>query len=110
MAIEVKQQNKGVAHVAVNDEMSIYTAQEQKNVMSELLKINKELHIDLSGVCEIDSAGLQLLLFLKREAVERDIKLSLVQHSQAVVEVIELLDLSNYFGDPIFLSAGWKKS
>lgn len=109
MAIDVKQPKKGVVHLAINDEMSIYTAMEQKNVLAEQLQVSKELQIDLSGVAEIDSAGLQLLLFLKREALERNVKLNLVQHSQAVVEVLELLSLSGYFGDPIVLSADWKK-
>lgn len=110
LAIEVKQQAKGVVHLAINDEMTIYTVLEHKTALSEQLKANKELQLDLSGVTELDSAGLQLLLFLKREANDRQIQLSLTQHSQAVVEVFELLNLSKHFGDPIVISADWKKS
>ncbi|QPK63907.1 STAS domain-containing protein [Methylomonas sp. LL1] len=110
MSIEVKQQKKGVTHLAIQGEMTIYTAREQKDSLLGFLKTSKELQLDLSGVSEIDSAGLQILLFVKRETVNRDIKLSLVQHSQAVVEVLELLNLNKYFGDPIVLSANWKTS
>lgn len=110
MTIEVKQQKKGVYHLAINGEMTIYTALEQKNALVHPLKSAKELQIDLSGVSEIDSAGLQLLLFLKREATELGIKLGLIHHSKAVVEVFELLNLSKHFGDPIVLSADWKTS
>jgi len=110
VAINVKPQKKGVTHLAIQGEMTIYTAREQKQVFSEHLNTNKELQIDLSEVDEIDSAGLQLLMFIKREAVAHGIKLSLIRHSQAVVEVLELLNLSKHFGDPIILSADWKTS
>lgn len=110
MAIELKQQKKGVTQLAIQDEMTIYTALEQKKALLGYLKNSKELQIDLSGVSEIDSAGLQILMFIKRETVNRDIKLSLTQHSQAVVEVLELLNLSKHFGDPIVLTANRKTS
>lgn len=110
MAIELKQKHKSLIQLSIQDEMTIYTALEQKNTLSEHLKTNTDIQIDLSGVSEIDSAGLQILLFLKREAIDRNIKLSLTQHSQAVIEVFEMLNLSKHFGDPIVLSANWKKS
>lgn len=110
MSIEIKQLKNAAAHLAIDGEMTIYTALDQKMAFSECLENNKELQIDLSGVSEIDSAGLQLLLFVKREANERHIKLSLIHHSQPVVEVFELLNLGNHFGDPIVLSANWKKT
>lgn len=108
MAIEVKQQKKGVTHLAIRGEMSIYNALEYKQALLNFLKTSNELQIDLSGVAEIDSAGVQILLFLKREAVQLGIKFGLVQHSQAVVEVLELLNLSKHFGDPIVISADWR--
>ena len=110
MAIEIKQQKEGITQLVIQGEMTIYTVREQKNILEDQLKACKELQIDLSGVDEIDSAGLQLLLLMKREAAEHLLKFSLVQHSQAVIEVLELLNLSKYFGDPIVLSANWNKS
>ncbi len=96
----------GVVHAAIQGEMTIYNAMEQKNKLAEYLKPVLELHLDLSEVSEIDSAGLQLLLWLKQEATQ----LNLIQHSQAVVEVFELLNLASHFGDPIVLSSHWKTS
>jgi anti-anti-sigma factor len=110
LSIKVKQQEKQFVQLIVENEMTIYTALEQKNALSKYLNTHKEIQIDLSCVTEIDSAGLQLLLFLKREAEERNIQFSLLQHSQAVVEVFELLNIGNHFGDPIVISANWKKS
>jgi len=109
MTIQVNEKN-GVTHLDIQDEMTIYTALEQKNELSQHLKADHELHINLSGVAEIDSAGLQILLFLKQEAIKKNITLSLIQHSQAVVEVFELLNLTAHFGDPVIISADWKSS
>lgn len=108
LSIKVKQQDNQLTQLSIDNEMTIYTALELKQPLADYLKTNKDIQIDLSGVTEIDCAGLQLLLFLKREAIERQIKLTLVQHSQAVVEVLELLNLGNHFGDPIVISADWK--
>lgn len=110
MAIEVKLQKKGIIHLAVQDEMTVYTVQDQKQQLFEHLKSARELLIDLSGVTEIDSAGVQLLMFLKQETVSRNLKLSLTSHSQIVVEVLELLNLTKHFGDPIVISADWKST
>ncbi len=86
--------------------MTIYNVSEQKNKLIEFLSSAIELQVDLSAVTEIDSAGLQLLLWLKQEASN----LKLVNHSQAVVNVFQLLNLAMYFGDPIVLSSHWKTS
>ncbi len=110
MAIEVKQRQQGITQLAIQDEMTVYTARAHKQTLIQHLNTAKELQIDLGGVGEIDSAGVQLLMFLKREAAERGVKLSLNRHSQAVVEVVELLNLSKHFGDPIVITADWKNS
>lgn len=64
------------------------------------------LEIDLSGVTEFDSAGVQLLLALQRELQQHGRALRLLQHSAAVIEVFALYELSAHFGDPVLLPAG----
>ncbi len=96
----------GFLNVAVVGEMTIYNVSEQKNKLIEFLSSAIELQVDLSAVTEIDSAGLQLLLWLKQEVTN----LKLINHSQAVVNVFQLLNLAMYFGDPIVLSSHWKTS
>jgi anti-anti-sigma regulatory factor len=61
--------------------------------------------IDLSGVTELDCAGVQLLMLAKKTALAqgRDIKLN--AHSPAVIEVFELLNVAGYFGDPLVMAA-----
>ncbi|MGZ5055020.1 MAG: STAS domain-containing protein [Methylobacter sp.] len=110
MAIEIKQLKKGILQLSIQDEMTIYTVGEQKQRLFDSLKTAKEMQVDLGGVTEIDSAGVQLLMFLKQESLGRHIKFSLIHHSQAVVGVLELLNLCKHFGDPIVISADWKTS
>jgi anti-anti-sigma regulatory factor len=61
--------------------------------------------LDLSGVEELDTAGVQLLLWLKQEARRGGYACTLVNHSPAVVEVLDLLKLAGTFGDPILLAS-----
>lgn len=105
MAINVTEQRDSATYIAIADEMTIYTVLEQKNELLPLLKPSHKLQLDLSGVSEMDSAGMQLLIHMKQKAKELDNEFSLVQHSQAVVEVIGLFNLTSFFGDPIVLTA-----
>jgi anti-sigma B factor antagonist len=102
------EEKNGIHCFDIKDEMTIYTALEQKNRLFHELKNGRLCHIDLSGVSAIDSAGLQILLLLKTESKKRDIDLHFIHHSKAVVEVLELLKLTSYFGDPVVIPAGWK--
>ncbi len=103
--------NDGIHHLSIKEDMTIYNAQTLKDtLLGQCHAGTRELHLDLSGVTELDSAGLQLLLLLKTEARERGFSLRLLRHSEAVIEVFELLKLGMYFGDPIVIPATWKKS
>ena len=99
-----------VCAVRMGGEMTIYTAVEQKNQLLEKLDGCAELEVDLADVGEIDSAGVQILLVLKREAERAGRSLRLVNHSQAVFDVLDLLNLQAHFGDPMVISANWKAS
>ena len=84
--------------------LTIYSvAQAQRELPAKLAK-RKVQALDLSGVEELDTAGVQFLLWLKREATSRGVELSIVNHSPSVVEVLDLLALTAAFGDTILLS------
>lgn len=83
-------------------DLTIYTVQQHKEQL--LLAINQgALQIDLSEVSDIDTAGLQLLILAKLESLRRNIPLSISGHTRAVLDVIELCNLSGFFGDPVFI-------
>ncbi|MFT5852233.1 MAG: anti-sigma B factor antagonist [Colwellia sp.] len=110
MSITVNEQKEGLTLLTIQDEMTIYNVLEQKNTLSPYLKPDHKLQIDLSAVSEIDSAGMQLLMFLKNEAIRKQNELSFVHHSQAVVEVVEMFNLSSFFNDPVVILADWNDS
>ncbi len=85
-------------------DLTIYTAAKQKEVLSDLLQNSGELEINLSGVTELDSAGLQLLILAKREAAKREQSLRFVMHSRAVLEALELANLAAPFGDQVVIT------
>lgn len=89
--------------LAIEGEMTIYTAEELKQRMMGMLAECSELELDLSGVTEIDSAGQQLLVLTKLESMIDQKILRIVHHSPAVVEVIDLCGLAGFFGDPILI-------
>lgn len=93
----------------VEDELTIYTAAEQKQALLALLEDCQELVLDLSPVSEMDSAGLQVLLLLKQHAETHHREFHIVNHAQAVVEVLELTQLAGHFGDPVVIPAEWSK-
>lgn len=100
---------QGITHLAIQDDMTIYSALELRDMIAHHLHGAREIRVDLAQVTEMDSAGLQILLWLKQETLQKHIALTLVSHSKAVVEILELLNLTGFFGDPVVISANWKQ-
>ncbi len=84
-------------------DLTIYNVAAAKQQLEQLLQQTAEIEMDLGQVSEIDSAGMQLLILAKRECLARNGSLSLTGHSQAVLEVLDLCNMANYFGDPVVL-------
>lgn len=86
----------------IEGELTIFRAMELKPVLLATPPVDE---IDLSGVTDLDTAGVQLLMLAKKTALaaQRDVKL--VAHSPAVLEVFELLNVAAYFGDPLVMDS-----
>jgi anti-sigma B factor antagonist len=94
---------KKIRKLSVDQDMTIYTAMEIKAKFMDMLKKDFEVELDLSRVAEIDTAGLQLLIMAKREFQSSGGNLYLVNHSQAVYEVLDMCNMIQFFGDSIVL-------
>ncbi len=94
----------GVARLAIEGDLTIYRAAELREAILAAQDGAECLVIDLGAVEEIDTAGLQLLVLAKRQALAGGHALRLVNHSRAVLEVFEMLDLVGYFGDAVVMS------
>ena len=91
------QENIGSAAVAIEGEMNIYRAVELKARLMKALDEADSIDLDLSGVSEFDSAGLQLLLLAWKEAGKNNKKLTFSATSAPVDTVVELFNLGGLF-------------
>jgi anti-anti-sigma factor len=85
--------------------MSIYNAVEIKDRILQALDEADEIELNLAQVLDLDTAGFQLLVLAKREALSRKKTLRLVAHSKATREVLDLYGMMGYFGDPVVIPA-----
>jgi len=85
-------------------ELTIFTATEMKPALLAMLYADNDVEINLANIMDIDAAGLQLLILLKREAARIGKSLRYVMHSNAVLDLIELANLTSSFGDQIVLA------
>lgn len=95
----------GTSHFAIEGEMTIYRAAELKEVISHQIRRSDVIELELSQITEIDSSGLQLLVAAKLEAAKQNKQLHFIGHSKPVLEVIDLCDLSGFFGDQIVIDS-----
>lgn len=79
------------ANCAFTGELTIYRAAELKQQVLDAMATGADTVFDLSGVEEIDTAGIQLLLLAQREAAARGGTLRLEAPSAAVREALDLL-------------------
>lgn len=99
------QVNDTTKQLSLNGDLTIYNAVECKTKLLESLQDCKSLELDLSAVGEMDSAGFQLLLLLKRQAEQQQCNLSISKHSQAVQDVIIFYNMDKHFGLSVILPA-----
>lgn len=92
--------------LSIEEEMTIYQASAQKKQLLSALQNAERLELDLSAVSNIDSAGLQLLILLKREVQTHGKQLAIVAHSAVVQQVLDFCNLAGTFGDPVVIPAG----
>jgi len=90
---------------AISENMTIYNAAEQKTMLLKALGGCEELDLDLSQVSEMDTAGFQVLLLTKREALKANKTVRLTAHSKPVTELLDLYNMASYFGDPMVIPA-----
>lgn len=85
--------------------MTICRAAELKEQLLPACSSGEEIEMDLSGVTDIDAAGLQFMMAAKLESIACNTRLSFTAHSKAVQEALELADLGGFFGDPLLITS-----
>lgn len=93
--MEIRTQNNGgLAEVAITGEMNIYAALDIKSALMKSIEEAEGVCLDLSGVSEFDSAGVQLLLLGARESAQAGKKFAITAKSAEVDSVMRLLNLT----------------
>ncbi len=90
------------ARLTLSGEMTIYNAAQLKATLAEAMRGATEIEVDLSGIADVDTAGLQLMLIAKRHP---DCRVRFVNHSPEVLRLIDLANLGGALGDPLFIAA-----
>lgn len=91
--------------LTLDTDLTIYTAEATKQRLCGAVEGAKTLELDLSRVAEMDTAGFQLLVVAKNEALRLGHELRIVAHSPAVSEVIQFYNMAAFFGDPVVIPA-----
>ena len=95
-----------VLRAGIEGPMTIYEAAAGKAALLETLQQASRIEIDLSGVTEMDTAGAQLLVLLKREADAAGKQIAFSAHSRAALDVLDCYQLAALLGDAVVIANG----
>lgn len=93
---------KGIS--SLHGEFTLANLKEIYPALLSLLDTFEYSVLDLSRVSVFDSAALQMLAVLKKEAATRHKKFKLANHSACVIELIDLYGATGLFRDKIVVS------
>ena len=74
--------------LCIDGELTIYTAQEYRQSIIGGFTVDKNLELDMTGVEEIDSSGLQLLAAMAKVLAENGSEMKIISASEVVKEAI----------------------
>lgn len=86
------------AHIAIEGDLTIFTVREWKEQLALALAAHDPLQVDLAGVTDFDTAGLQLLVLLKLEATAANRKLVFLNAGREVRQCLATYRLLDQFG------------
>lgn len=88
---------KGLCKLAIDEDMTIYAIEALKKGLSDEIDIYDRFELNLAAVEEIDSAGIQLLLALNNDLVQKKKELKITTVSGAVAKLIQDYGVSDCF-------------
>jgi len=91
--------DEGLCRTQVEGELTIYTVANYRQAFLEQSRGCDGVTIDLAGVTEIDTAGVQLLVALRQHLIGTESGLQLCNPSESVQEALELTRLVDQFAD-----------
>lgn len=90
--------NKSGTVLSVDGDLTIYSVAQAKQILFDgYEKFVSPIALDLHGVSEIDTAGLQLLLFMQKSLSNDNKKLHIAKSNEQVDSILTSLDVATYF-------------
>jgi len=90
--------NKSGTLLSIDGDLTIYSvAQAKKEIFDDYDNFVSPVTLDLQSVSEIDTAGLQLLLFLQKMLSKDNKKIHLEKSNEHVDAILKNLDVATYF-------------
>jgi anti-sigma B factor antagonist len=90
--------NKSGTVLSVDGDLTIYSvAQVKQAIFNDYEKFVSPIALDLQSVSEIDTAGLQLLLFMKKTLGNDNKKIHIAKSNEHVDAILKNLDVATYF-------------
>lgn len=89
-------------------ELTIFQAQALFDELAPLFEegsVNQNMNfsIDLAQVSKIDSSIIQILMMARKHWLDREQQFNLINHSEVVINALEILGLVAWFKDPIVI-------
>ena len=100
MALETNISGKQL-NILLDEELTIYTANDIRDLLAVQLQGMTHIVVNLSKVTDIDSAGLQLLLAIKKLNTKYEVEF--IEHSSAVTEFLEICGLLGHLNDSVLI-------
>jgi anti-sigma B factor antagonist len=97
MNVSCKNHKSGTA-LSVAGDLTIYSVAQVKHALfDDYENFISPIALDLHAVSEIDTAGLQLLLFMQKTLSDDNKKIHLAKSNEHVDAILKNLDVATYF-------------
>lgn len=94
----------GLVKARLSDALDITTAQQARDNLLQLLHGGDACELNLGGITDFDTAGLQLLLAFQRDAARLEKPCVFTNPSPTIQEVATLLGMSDRFQPTVTVS------
>jgi len=89
MSIKIKKENDKTS-LCIDGELTIYTAQQYWKEIVDDFVADKSLELDISGIEEVDTSGLQLLAAMDRKLSESGCEMKIIAASDVINEALQI--------------------
>ena len=100
MHLDVKHLPNGT-RALLREELTIASVSEDRDRLVQLLQPDGEVELDLEGVTEIDTAGVQLLVALRKEAEAMGCACHIAGSGESVLDAFGRLGLGGHLKEPL---------